>query len=264
MQNLQHLLNKKVLHYNHIDFIELDPISIPHQFTQQQDIEIAAFFAAILAWGNRKSIITSCKKLMNCMNNSPYHFIMNLDENKNWQHNFKTFVHRTFNSIDAVHLIIVLHHHYKIKNEKSLESAFAKYITKKDTTIENALNGFFEYCFNKNIFKNYPERTKKHIASPNKKSACKRLNMFLRWMVRQDGAGVDFGLWKNIKSSQLIIPLDVHVINVAHHYGLISTTKANWNTAVELTNYLKKFDVNDPVKYDYALFSLGIVEKVGK
>ena len=264
MQNLPQLLNNKVAHYNHIDFIEQDPISIPHQFIKKQDIEIAAFFAAILAWGNRKSIFSSCKKLMNCMDNEPYNFVINLDENKNWKLNFTGFVHRTFNSIDAVHLIYFLHHHYKIKKEKSLETAFAKWMKPNDSNTENALNGFYNYCFDENIFKNYPARTKKHIAAPNKKSACKRLNMFLRWMVRQDKNGVDFGLWKTIKPHQLIMPLDVHVINVAHYYGLIKNTKANWQLAVELTNYLKMLDKNDPVKYDFALFSLGVVEQIGK
>jgi uncharacterized protein (TIGR02757 family) len=259
-KNIIHLLNSKVEQYNHIDFIENDPISIPHQFSKKQDIEIAAFFAATLAWGNRKSIITSCKRLMNLMDNSPYEFVMNINDNTNWQKQIQSFVHRTFNDIDLEHFINFLHHHYKIKQEQSLEIAFSKWLQPNDVDTENALNEFYNYFFDKNIFNNFQERTKKHIAAPSKKSACKRLNMFLRWMVRSDKNGVDFGLWKQIKSSQLIMPLDVHVVNVANHLGLMNTARTNWQTAVELTNKLKQFDANDPVKYDYALFSLGVVE----
>lgn len=252
-KNIIHLLNKKVEQYNHIDFIELDPISIPHQFTKKQDIEIAAFFAATLSWGNRKSIITSCKRLMEMMDNAPYDFIINHQPK-----DFKPFVHRTFNQIDLSHFICFLHYHFKIEN--SLESAFTKWMNKKEKSVEEALNGFYHYFFNPTIFQNYPTRTHKHIAAPFKNSACKRLNMFLRWMVRKDLHGVDFGIWKNIKPSQLIIPMDVHVINVAHQLGLIETTKSNWQLAVDLTNTLKQLDSKDPVKFDYALFSLGVVE----
>lgn len=262
MKEIKDFLNKKVNQYNHIDFIENDPISIPHLFTLKQDIEIAGFFAAILAWGNRKTIIASCKKLMQCMHNTPYDFVMNLDEKGLWKNNFKSFVHRTFNSIDSIHLVSFLHHHYCIKKEKSLETAFTKWMNKNDDNIENALNGFYSYCFDKSIFSNYPIRTQKHIASPNKNSACKRLNMYFRWMVRNDKNEVDFGIWKNIKSSQLIIPLDVHVMNVANHYQLLNNKKASWQTALELTSYLKQLDANDPVKYDFALFSLGVTEKM--
>ncbi len=219
------LLNKKVEQYNHVDFIELDPISIPHQFTKNQDIEIAAFFVATLAWGNRKSIITSCKKLMEMMDNAPYDFIINHQTK-----DIKPFVHRTFNQIDLTHFICFLHHHYK--KENSLETAFTKWMNKKDENIEQALNGFYHYFFNQNIFPNYPIRTHKHIAAPFKNSACKRLNMFLRWMVRKDEHQVDFGIWKKISPSQLIMPMDVHVVNVAHQLGLIETTKTNWQAAV--------------------------------
>ncbi len=254
-KNIIQLLNKKVEQYNHIDFIENDPISIPHQFTKKQDIEIAAFFAATLAWGNRKFIITSCKKLMELMGNSPYDFIMNGGI-------AKYFVHRTFNETDLQHFIQFLHYHYAIKKEESLETAFNKGFQANDKNVENALNGFYHYFFDDNIFKNYPIRTHKHIAAPFKKSACKRLNMFLRWLVRKDKNGVDFGLWKIIKPHQLIMPMDVHVINVAQHLGLIETNKTNWQAAVELTNKLKQLDKIDPVKYDYALFSLGAMKDI--
>ncbi len=251
--NIIQLLNKKVEQYNHIDFIELDPISIPHQFSKKQDIEIAAFFAATLSWGNRKSIITSCKRLMEMMDNSPYDFIINHQPK-----DIKPFVHRTFNQVDLTHFICFLHYHFKIEN--SFESAFTKWMNKKEKSVEEALNEFYHYFFNPTIFQNYPTRTHKHIAAPLKNSACKRLNMFLRWMVRKDLHGVDFGIWKNINPSQLIIPMDVHVINVAQQLGLMSDSKTNWQAAVDLTNTLKQLDSMDPVKYDYALFSLGVVE----
>ena len=260
--NIIHLLNSKVEQYNHIDFIADDPISIPHQFSKKQDIEIAAFFAATLAWGNRKSIITSCKKLMQIMDNSPYEYILNWKENIHQQKEIKHFVHRTFNDIDLKHFINFLHHHYTIKKETSLETAFTKGFQANDENVENALNNFYHYFFDKNIFTTYEPRTQKHVAAPFKKSACKRLNMFLRWMVRSDKNGVDFGLWKTIKTSQLIMPMDVHVINVANHLGLISSAKTTWENAVALTNSMKVFDANDPVKYDYALFSLGVIEGV--
>jgi uncharacterized protein (TIGR02757 family) len=260
--NLIHLLNAKVEQYNHIDFIENDPISIPHQFTKKQDIEIAAFFAATLAWGNRKSIISSCKKLMNMMGNSPYDFIMNMKANHNMLNETKGFAHRTFNEIDLTRFFNFLRFHYCFNGAESLEMAFTKGFQANDINVENALNGFYHYFFNEVFFNDDDDRTKKHIAAPFKKSACKRLNMFLRWMVRSDKNGVDFGLWKTIKPSQLIIPMDVHVVNVAYHLGLISTTKTNWENAVSLTNCLKQFDAADPVKYDFALFSLGVIEKV--
>jgi uncharacterized protein (TIGR02757 family) len=256
-KNTIQLLNKKVEQYNHIDFMELDPISIPHQFIKKQDIEIAAFFAATLSWGNRKSIITSCKRLIQMMDDAPYDFIINHQPK-----DIKPFVHRTFNKIDLQHFIRFLHHHYCFKKERTLETAFTNWMNKKDDNIENALNGFYHYFFDATIFPNYPTRTHKHIAAPFKKSACKRLNMFLRWMVRKDLHGVDFGIWKNISPKQLIIPMDVHVVNVAHELSLISSTKTNWQQAVELTQTLKKFDPNDPVKYDYALFSLGVIEGI--
>ena len=256
-QNIIHLLNKKVEQYNHIDFILDDPISIPHQFTKKQDIEIAAFFAATLAWGNRKSIIASCKKLISLMDNSPYDFIMN---KRPIQH----FAHRTFNDIDLNHFINFLHHHYAKKKELSLETAFIKGLQTSSENMEAALNEFYHSFFNKKQFKNYPVRTQKHIAAPFKKSACKKLNMFLRWMVRSDKNGVDFGIWKNIKTSQLVMPMDVHVVNVANHLGLIETNKTSWQAAIDLTNKLKQLDANDPVKYDYALFSLGVTEGIGK
>ena len=261
-QHIIKILNAKVTQYNHIDFIANDPISIPHLFTKKQDIEIAGFFAATLAWGNRKSIMTSCKKLMQIMDNNPYQYILNLDDNKDWQYQTKHFVHRTFNNIDLNYFIQFLHYHYVIKNQISLETAFNKELQLNNINIENSLNEFYTYFFNDKIIANYEARTRKHIAAPSKKSACKRLNMFLRWMVRKDITGVDFGLWNTIQPNQLIMPLDVHVVNVANRLGIINTSKTNWQNAVDLTNSLKKLDPNDPVKYDFALFSLGVNEGV--
>jgi uncharacterized protein (TIGR02757 family) len=175
--NILHLLNAKVEQYNHIDFIEYDPISIPHQFSKKQDIEIAAFFAAILAWGNRKSIISSCKKLLNIMDNSPYYFIMNMKDNDNIRDEVEGFAHRTFNASDLMSFFDFLHFHYKVNREESLETAFTKYFQANDINVENALNGFYLYFINAIFLSNNNNRAKKHIAAPFKKSACKRLNM---------------------------------------------------------------------------------------
>lgn len=263
LQSLKILLNNKVQQYNTLDFISNDPIAIPHCFNKKQDIEIAAFFAAILAWGNRKSIISSCSKLMSLMDNSPYNFIMNLsDDDEQWVCNFEHFVHRTFGFFDVVRVINFLRFHYNYRGEESLETAFSNWLKPTDENVENALNGFYYYFFDEQLFDEGTNcRTTKHIAAPFKKSACKRLNMFLRWMVRKDKSGVDFGLWQNIKPHQLIIPLDVHVLSVVEKLGIINNPKANWNTAVFLTKFLKQFDSNDPVKYDFALFSLGVNTK---
>jgi len=254
--------NSKAIQYNHIDFIKDDPISIPHAFSKPQDIEIAAFFAAILAWGNRTSIINSCKKLMQLMHQQPYEFILNINFSKASEINpLLQFVHRTFNATDLLHILCFLQHHYAVCNQSSLETAFSKGLQSSDENVEETLNYFHHYVFSSTIQEDFPIRTKKHIAAPYKKSACKRLNMFLRWMVRKDNRGVDFGLWNQIKPSQLICPLDVHVARVAKRFNLLQRNQNDWQSAVELTNYLKKLDANDPVKYDFALFGLGVIEK---
>ena len=254
--------NTKAEQYNHPSFIKDDPISIPHQFSLKQDIEIAGFFAAILAWGTRTGIINSCKKLMGFMGNEPYHFIMNMQDDKPEDLlKMMKFVHRTFNSTDLYYLLDFLKYHYAILGETSLEIAFTKGFQQTDVNTEQALNGFRQYVFSGDIHKDFPERTKKHIAAPFKKSACKRLNMYLRWMVRKDNKGVDFGIWNTINPSQLICPLDVHVARVAKRFNLLDRKQTDWQSAVELTNYLKLMDASDPVKYDYALFGLGVIEK---
>ena len=254
MNNIKQFLNLKVEEYNQPSFIANDPISIPHRFTKQQDIEIAGFFAAILAWGNRKSIINSCNNLLHCMNNTPYDFCLNhsAKDLKSLLH----FKHRTYNATDLLYFVEFFKMHYS--QHSSLENAFTKEFNKKDETVENALANFYTYFFS---LDNFPERTKKHIASPLKKSACKRLNMYLRWMVRNNDTGVDFGIWKTISPAQLICPLDVHVSRVAKKLGLLTRTQNDWQAAMELTTALKKLDKTDPVKYDFALFGLGVVEK---
>lgn len=243
-------LNTKVDEYNQPSFIKSDPISIPHLFTQKQDIEIAGFFAATFAWGNRTIIINKSKELMQLMHMQPYEFILNHTDNdlKSLQH----FKHRTFNATDLLYFIEFLKYHYS--QHKSLETAFTKW----GNSVEEMLTGFHHYFFS---LEDAPNRTKKHVATPYKNSNCKRLNMFLRWMVRQDNKGVDFGVWKKISLSQLICPIDVHVARVAKRFGLIHRKQMDWQTALELTAYLKTLDKNDPAKYDFALFALGVVEK---
>ena len=251
---LKLFLNKKVDQYNQPFFIAADPISIPHKFIQQQDIEIAGFFAAILAWGNRKSVLNSCNTLMQLMDNQPYQFC--LHHSKKELQALEQFIHRTFNTTDLLYCITFFKQHFT--QHPSLEIAFTQWMNKKDETVENGLIGFHHYFFS---LQDFPERTRKHIASPQKKSACKRLNMYLRWMVRSNETSVDFGLWKQIKSSQLIIPIDVHVSRVAKKLGILTRTQNDWQAATELTTYLKKLDSKDPVKYDFALFGLGVMEK---
>lgn len=261
-KDLRNFLNLKVVEYNQPAFIPDDPISIPHRFKRKQDIEIAGFFAAILAWGNRKSIINSCNRLLAMMDNEPYHFVMNAD----WQEPGETaavftgFVHRTFNDLDLLHLLNFLRHHYRNRGEESLETAFTEWMQPGDTTVENALAGFHQYVFDYCEDARLEHHCRKHIATPAKKSACKRLNMYLRWMVRKDLQGVDFGIWKNIALAQLICPMDVHVARVAKRLNLLTRNQTDWLSAQELTAYLRKLDAKDPVKYDFALFGLGVVE----
>lgn len=248
--NLKEFLDSKVEQYNQPLFIKDDPISIPHHFTKKQDIEIAGFFAAVFAWGNRKTIINKSTELMQLMNMQPYEFCLNQDLER--LKRLLDFKHRTFNATDLLYFVEFLQFHYQ--NNNSLETAFTKW----GTNVEQMLTGFHHYFFS---LEDVPARTKKHIASPEKKSNCKRLNMFLRWMVRNDNKGVDFGIWKKIKPSQLVCPVDVHVARVAKRLNLLQRKQTDWNAAIELTEQLKKLDANDPVKYDFALFGLGVMEK---
>ena len=249
-KDLKKFLDTKVDLYNQPSFINDDPICIPHLFTQKQDIEIAGFFAAIFAWGNRATIIQKSKELMRLMNMRPYEFCVN--QNAKRLKKLSEFKHRTFNFTDLLYFIEFFKYHYS-KNE-SLETAF----TMHGDTIEKMLTGFHHYFFS---LEHVPDRTKKHISSPEKNSTCKRLNMFLRWMVRQDNNGVDLGIWKKINPAQLICPVDVHVARVSRRFNLLKRKQTDWQAALELTNNLKQFDKNDPVKYDFALFALGVIEK---
>lgn len=247
-EEVKNYLESLVEKYNRVEFIEKDPVCIPHAYTIKQDIEIAGLFAALFAWGNRKTIINKGRELMELMDNAPYEFIKN-----HKAHDLKKFLqfkHRTFNATDLLYFIDFLKRHYS--ENKSLESAF---FPKGIITVENGLNYFRTRFINHSHF---PERTGKHVSSPSKNSSCKRLNMYLRWMVRNDNKGVDFGIWKKITPQDLIIPLDVHVFRVAGNLKLLNEKKADWKAAVRLTNVLKTFDPTDPVKYDYALFSLGV------
>lgn len=259
------LLNSKFQEFNSIDFIELDPISIPHLFSQQQDIEIAGLLAATLAWGNRTSIIKSCKFLLGLMDNEPFDFVCNANlQSTSTIKPILKFKHRTFNGEDGLTFLRFFQYHYKLKNQPSLQTAFTKNWNTKAESVEEALNNFHHYFFSQEVHGKVIER-QKHVSAPYKKSACKKLNMFLRWMVRNDKAGVDFGIWKTIKPHQLIMPLDVHVMNVAINLQLLpKNAKADWQTAVKLTNLLKQLNPNDPIKYDYALFSMGVQAKQNK
>jgi len=250
--NIKEFLDAKVQQYNQPAFIAADPISIPHQFTLKQDIEIMGFFAAILAWGQRKTIINKCRELISRMDNAPYDFILHHQEED--LKNLLGFKHRTFNDTDLLYFVEFFKFHYQ--RFDSLEDAFL--IGQQESsvfTISQALDEFKSYFFS---LPDYPLRTKKHISSPAQKSTCKRINMYLRWMVRQDLNGVDFGIWKRIPTSDLICPCDVHVERVARKFGLITLPKVDWRTALELTQNLKALDPNDPVKYDFALFGLGV------
>lgn len=245
------LLDNKFKQYNQPNFIPNDPICIPHRFTKKQDIEIMGFWAATLAWGQRKTIINKCGELIQYMDNTPHDFILNHSEND--LKPFLNFKHRTFNDIDTLYFIHFFQNYYQ--NHDSLEDAFLSGVSPNSLNIESGLNHFFELFFND---ESAPSRTRKHVASPQRGSSCKRLNMFLRWMVRKDDTGVDFGIWSKIKPSQLVCPCDVHVDRVARHLDLIQRTNTDWKTAVELTETLKQLDPNDPVKYDFALFGLGV------
>jgi uncharacterized protein (TIGR02757 family) len=249
-KRLKEFFDKKVDEFNQPFFINDDPVGIPHLFTKKQDIEIAGFFAAIFAWGNRKTIIQKSKDLLLRMNMQPHTFCVSNDEARLMS--LQGFKHRTFNDTDLLYFVEFFNYHYS--RHHSLETAF----TVHGNTIEDMLNGFHQYFFS---LQHVPGRTRKHIASPSKGSTCKRMNMFLRWMVRNDDRGVDFGIWKNISAAQLICPIDLHVARVAKHFQLLKRKQVDWGAALELTEYLRTLDKHDPVKYDFALFGLGVIDK---
>jgi uncharacterized protein (TIGR02757 family) len=250
--NLKAYLDDCVEQFNQPDFIKSDPISIPHQFTKLQDIEITAFWVAMLAWGQRKTIINKSLELIDLMNGNPYEFIVNHTENE--RQPFLNFKHRTFQATDTLYFFEFLQHYYR--NNESLEDAFSRHLSSDDISTKNAIVGFHELFFS---LPDAPTRTRKHIATPTRNSSCKRLNMFLRWMVRRDEKGVDFGLWQKIKPSQLMIPLDVHVERVGRQLKLLDRKQRDWKAVEELTKNLRVFDPEDPVKYDFALFGLGVL-----
>lgn len=251
---LKAFLDRKVEEYNRPSFIAADPIGIPHRFKRRQDIEIAGFFAAVFAWGNRTTIINKTRELMQLMDNAPYEFCRN--PGLAGLKRLEAFKHRTFNATDLLYFVAFLHQHFT--DHLSLETAFSQWMQPGDETVENALTGFHHYFFS---LPDAPQRSKKHIATPQRGSTCKRLNMFLRWMVRKDNRGVDFGIWKTISPAQLICPIDVHVARVARRFDLVTRKPTDWLTALELTRHLKQLDPDDPAKYDFALFGLGVVEK---
>lgn len=248
---LKDFLDEKANLYNNPSFIETDPIQIPHRFSQKQDIEIAAFLTATIAWGNRKMIINNAQKLMQFLGNSPYDFVMCHKSNQLQMLN--TFTHRTFNGGDAQTFIKALQHIYK--NHNGLEAVFSSNQT--DNSLQSSITQFKELFFQVS----HQPRTQKHISNPLQNSAAKRINMFLRWMVRNDNRGVDFGIWETISPSKLSCPLDVHSGNVARKLGLLSRNQNDAKALNELDENLRKMDKDDPVKYDFALFGLGVFEK---
>jgi len=247
---LKEFLDEKVQLYNNPKFIESDPIQVPHQFTLKEDIEIAAFLTSTIAWGNRKIIINNSKRMMALMGNSPYDFVIGHKDSQ--LENLQGFVHRTFNSDDLATFIKALQHIYE--NRGGLENAFAQNQTPLST--QPSISGFRKIFFEIN----HQHRTTKHISDPMQGSAAKRINMFLRWMARQDKAGVDFGIWKSISPASLSCPLDVHSGNVARKLGLLTRKQNDAKALEELDVALRLLDPNDPVKYDFALFGLGVFE----
>ncbi|UAB80757.1 TIGR02757 family protein [Marixanthomonas sp. SCSIO 43207] len=248
---LKRFLDEKAAYYNQPLFIESDPIQIPHQFSKKEDIEIAAFLVATIAWGNRKSIIKNGTRLMQLMGQAPYDFVTHFSEEKDAE-NLKTFVHRTFNGYDLIYFIKALQHIYK--NHNGLEGVFSTF--SEEENLQPAIHHF------KKVFFSLPhlKRTEKHVSDPLKNSAAKRINMFLRWMVRNDSTGVDFGIWKSLSASQLSCPLDVHSGRVARSLSLLKRKQNDAKAVEELDKSLRKLDAKDPVKYDFALFGLGVFE----
>lgn len=248
------MLRQKVKQYNQPSFIPTDPISIPHRFTRLQDREIMGLLAATLAWGQRVTILNNCERIIDWMDGEPHAFVLHFKE-KDLQR-FEGFVHRTFNSTDLMYFLHFFQWYYR--KHESLEDAFAAGMKKDDQTVEQGLIYFRKVFFS---LPHVPERTHKHVATPERNSACKRLNMFLRWMVRRDKAGVDFGHWKKIKPAQLQCPLDVHSGRTARKLGLLSRPQDDWKSVCELTDNLRKLDAQDPVQFDFALYGMGVFEK---
>ena len=248
---LKEFLDAKVLEYNHPKFLEDDPLQVPHRFVQKEDIEISSFLTATIAWGNRKSIINNATKLMGLMGNAPYDFVMN--HTREDLEYLSPFVHRTFNGIDLAYFVSSLQNIYQ--NHGGLEAVFTEHQTKN--SMQPAISQFKEVFFELP----HQSRTQKHVSDPNRGSAAKRINMFLRWMVRDNATGVDFGLWEDIAPAKLSCPLDVHSGNVARKLKLLKRKQNDAKALQELDKNLRELDASDPVKYDFALFGLGVFEK---
>jgi uncharacterized protein (TIGR02757 family) len=248
---LKSFLDYKVEQYNSPGFIKTDPVQIPHQFSKKEDIEIAGFLTATIAWGNRKSILNNASKLMELLEYSPFDFVMNHSETDLFS--LENFVHRTFNGTDLQYFVQSLKNIY-LKHD-GLEAVFTKYA--EANSLQMSIHQFKQLFFELP----HPSRTQKHVSDPLKNSAAKRINMFLRWMIRNDAAGVDFGIWKSLSPSQLSCPLDVHSGNTARKLGLLKRKQNDGKALMELDRSLRKFDPADPVKYDFALFGLGVFEK---
>ena len=247
---LKEFLDQRVDCYNRPGFIGLDPISIPHRFTVKEDVEIAGFLAATIAWGNRVAILRSAERMMEIMGNSPYDFVINhRDEDLR---GIGGCIHRTFNAEDFIYFIEALKYIYLEKG--GMEAIFARYQT--DGSLQPAIHEFGK------IFFGLPHnpRTRRHVSDPLKGSAAKRINMFLRWMVRSDDRGVDFGLWRTVSPAVLSCPLDVHSGNVARRLGLLKRKQSDAKAVAELDSRLREMDPADPAKYDFALFGLGVFE----
>ena len=242
---LKDFLDHKYISFNNHAFVEEDPILIPHGFTRKEDIEISGFLTATIAWGQRKTIIKNAKSLMERMDHDPYRYIMEASEQE--MNSLDGFVHRTFNEIDLKHFVVSLR---RIYQDHGLELLF------QDGILEG-MELLQQYFFPGD----HPLRTQKHVANPKKNSSAKRINMFLRWMVRKDHRGVDFGLWEVVNPRQLFLPLDVHSGNVARQLKLLSRKQNDWKAVEEVTLALREFDPEDPIKYDFALFGLGVYEK---
>ncbi|MCG8411024.1 MAG: TIGR02757 family protein [Bacteroidales bacterium] len=252
LDEIKAFLDEKSEKYNHLKFIETDPIQIPHQFKRTEDIEIAAFFAATIAWGQRTTIIKNANKWMMLMDNSPYDFVVNCSNSD--LDRFTYFKHRTFNGDDCIFFIKSMKN--ICKEYKTLGNLFQS-IYRNEKNIYTTLAKFREVFFEPL----HLNRTEKHVSNVSKNSSAKRLNMFLRWMVRKDNNGVDFGLWDKIPMSELYLPLDVHTGNIARKLNLLTRKQNDWKSVEEITNVLRNFDPNDPIKYDFALFGLGVFEK---
>lgn len=252
---LKAFLEEKFRQYNNPRFIESDPISIPHLFSRREDREIAGFLAATIAWGNRKSIIVNATRLVEWMDMAPFDFISQASAAD--LKPFQKFVHRTFNGVDCLFFLRSLRHLYG--KYGTLETAFLRGMLPGDENVRNAITHFRKEFFSIK----HPARTEKHVSDPSKKSSAKRLCMYLRWMVRRDKAGVDFGIWKNISPAQLCLPLDVHTGNVSRALGILKRKQNDWRAVEEVTAFLRTLDARDPVKYDFALFGLGVFEKFG-